>query len=965
MPRISDEQLNRIKQSIPLTTLLETQGYKVHKHGTQHAINCPWHDDKTPSLIISPETNLWHCKQCDIGGSNIDWVMKTQGVSFRFACEILNKEVGLLENTGGKITKQNSTTKLTTLLAADTQVSLGQIVDFYHQTLLQSQEALDYLESRGINDAELIKTFKLGYANRTLGYQLPDKNRKAGAEVRGELQTLGILRSSGHEHFSGSLVIPVIDDKGQVTELYGRKIQGNKLRKGTAQHLYLPGPHAGAWNQAGLNSAEPVILCEALIDALTLWSMGFKNVTASYGTSGFTDDHLALLKDLAVKQVIIAYDRDDAGEKAFETLSVKLSTHQISTLRLKLPIGMDVNECALQSPDQLRQQLIDLTTIKAEPPPQPQPQQSTPDVECDVKTHEIVIRRGERNYRVRGLDKNSVLGQLKVNLMAYNDEGFHTDTIDLYQAKQRQVFITQTALETKVSEMILKKDLGKVLLKLESLQEDQINEVLKKPEQQMLSDEQQVEAMNLLKDPNLMQRILDDLTTTGVVGERVNKLVGYLCCTSRRLEKPLATVIQSSSAAGKSSLMEAILNFMPEEDCVRYSAMTGQSLYYMGETELKHKILAIAEEEGASSASYALKLLQSEGEVRIASTGKDDNGQLVTKEYRVEGPTQLLMTTTAIDIDEELMNRCLVLSVDEGREQTRLIHRAQRLRRTLQGLQHRQEKQYLTELHRNAQRLLKPYAIINPYADALTFMDDKTRTRRDHEKYLTLIDTITLLHQYQRTVRYHHYQDKRMPYIEVTLQDIEQANQLACEVLGHSLDELPPQTRKLLTIIQEMVLSACETQAVEQAHMRFKRCDVRDACQWSYTQVKVHLDRLVEMEYLLVHRGARGQSFEYELLYRGDAKDNSLQMMGLIDVKALQSADMATSSRGENDPSRVTSPSNTGPKRPHNGPITGGQNGLERSGSNESAESSPGFTKSTSREYPLPSNRTHNASVAV
>jgi hypothetical protein len=115
--------------------------------------------------------------------------------------------------------------------------------------------------------------------------------------------------------------------------------------------------------------------------------------------------------------------------------------------------------------------------------------------------------------------------------------------------------------------------------------------------------------------------------------------------------------------------------------------MTGQSLFYMGETDLKHKILAIVEEEGAQRATYALKLLQSEGALTIASTGKDaSTGRLVTEEYRVEGPVMIFLTTTAIKIDEELLNRCIVLSVDENREQTRAIHQFQRRRQTLAGL---------------------------------------------------------------------------------------------------------------------------------------------------------------------------------------------------------------------------------------------------------------------------------------
>ena len=121
--------------------------------------------------------------------------------------------------------------------------------------------------------------------------------------------------------------------------------------------------------------------------------------------------------------------------------------------------------------------------------------------------------------------------------------------------------------------------------------------------------------------------------------------------------------------------------------------MTGQSLFYMGETDLKHKVLAIAEEGGAARAAYALKLLQSEGVLTIASTGKDPARALVTHQYRVEGPVMIFLTTTAIDLDEELLNRCLVLTVNEDRQQTQAIHRLQREQQTIEGLLARQERE--------------------------------------------------------------------------------------------------------------------------------------------------------------------------------------------------------------------------------------------------------------------------------
>jgi len=373
-----------------------------------------------------------------------------------------------------------------------------------------------------------------------------------------------------------------------------------------------------------------------------------------------------------------------------------------------------------------------------------------------------------------------------------------------------------------------------------------------------------------------------------VVGEETNKLVGYLGVVSRHLEAPLAIMVQSSSAAGKSSLMEAVLAFLPDEQRVQYSAMTGQSLFYMGEQDLKHKVLAIVEEEGAHSASYALKLLQSEGVLTIASTGKDPaTGRLLTHQYRVEGPVMIFLTTTAIDLDEEMLNRCLVLSVNEDRAQTQAIHRVQREAQTVEGLLRRRDRDAVLAVHRNAQRLLKPVPVVNPYARELTFHDSQTRTRRDHMKYLTLIRSVALLHQYQRPAKTVQHNGRAVEYIEVTLNDIAVANRLAHEILGRSLDELPPQTRRLLLTVDEMVTAECKRQKMERSDYRFSRRDVREATGWGDTQLKIHLHRLEELEYLLVHRGGRGQSIVYELMFTRPADGGKPVLGGLIDVEKL------------------------------------------------------------------------------
>jgi len=912
MARIPEAEIERLKEAVPVARLVEASGIELKKGGKDLLGRCPFHEDATASLVVTPAKNLWHCFGCGVGGGPIDWVMKRQGVSFRHAVELLRTDAGLAE-LGTPTPRTRAKLPAPVALDAGEQELLDQVIGYYHETLLASPEAMAYLERRGIASRELIEQHRLGFANRTLGLRLPATAIKAGAEVRGRLQKAGILRDSGHEHFNGCLVVPVFDQAGHVTEVYGRKITPNV---NPPWHLYLPGPHRGVWNERGLVGQTEIILTEALIDAMTFWCAGYRNVTAAYGVEGLTDDHLVMFKRLGVRRVLIAFDRDDAGERGAEKAAERLMADGIECYRVQFPKGMDANEygCKVTPAEKSLGLLIrkavwlgkgaapadapgqHVEDVPPTEPPSLAAEAAAPppaaDIAAEVSDDEIVVSFGDRRYRVRGLAKNLSAEVLKVNVLASKGEAYHVDSFDLYAARARAHYIGQAAKELACREDVIKLDLGRILLKLEALQAERIRGALtRQAETPKMTAADEAEALALLKTPDLLARIVADFDACGLVGEATNKLVGYLAATSRKLGGPLAIVVQSSSAAGKSSLMDAVLAFMPEEERIKYSAMTGQSLFYMGETNLKHKILAIAEEEGASRASYALKLLQSEGELTIASTGKDaTTGNLVTQQYRVEGPVMIFLTTTAIEIDEELLNRCMVLSVDEGRAQTEAIHRLQRARRTLEGLKAKQGKAHLVKLHQNAQRLLRTLAVVNPYADRLTFLSDKTRTRRDHEKYLTLIDTIALLHQHQRPVRTMLDAGNAVEYIEVTAEDISQANTIAHEVLGRSLDELPPQTRRLLASVVEHVRGQAQAQAIPQAEVRFTRKDVRAWTGWGDTQLKVHLARLVELEYLLTHRAERGQGFAYELLFDGDAS-TAVHLSGLIDTAGLHDYD--------------------------------------------------------------------------
>jgi len=960
MARIPDSELDRIKREVSLLDLVRGAGVELKRHGADWIGLCPFHRDTNPSLVITPAKNLWHCLgACQAGGSVIDWVMRREGLSFRHAVEQLQKAL-----PGGR--------GPSTLLdpGLDDAALLRAVITYYHETLLASPAAIAYLDKRGLNHREAIERFRLGYANRTLTYQLPDG--KAGRVLRERLERLGIVRASGHEHLNGSLVVPVFDEAGHVVEAYGRKLRDD-LREGTPLHLYLPGPHRGVWNAAGLQGTREVILCEALLDALTFWVAGFPHVTASYGVNAFTAEHLDVLKRCGAERVLIAYDRDDAGERAAERLAAQLTGAGLRCYRVQFPQGLDANAYAVknppaaeslgrllrhavfvgQGPAAATREAASSLAAAAPAAASPEPPPPAPAVPLTMDGEDVWLTLDDRRYRIRGLANNTSPDLLKVNLLVRCKDQVHVDTLDLYAARPRASFVAQAAAELGVDPALLKKDLGTVLLNCEALQGAGLaSAAAGTPVPAAMTPAERDAALALLRDPQLLDRILADFQRVGVVGEEANKLVGYLAALSRKLREPLAVIVQSASAAGKSALMDAVLAFVPPEERVQYSAVTGQALFYLAETDLRHKVLAIVEEAGAERASYALKLLQSEGELTIASTGKDPKtGKLVTHAYRVAGPVMIFLTTTAVEVDEELVNRALVLTVDEDRDQTRAIHAAQRRRRTLEGRLAQVQRDAVLALHQHAQRLLEPVAVVNPYAPQLTFSDAQTRTRRDHEKYLTLIDTIALLHQHQREAHTVERDGVTLTYLEVTPADIALANRLAAQVLGHTLDELPPQTRRCLTLLDCWVTKECAHHRIERTSFRFLARDAREAIGLGATQVKCHLHRLAELEYVLVHRAPRGQGVAYELVYEGQGQDGTPFLTGLIAVEQLQEPGYDPKRSGETRP-------RSGRGRPPVG---------RRSGGGRSAESNPISSRDNAvprPRAPRAGNAPHGAPVA-
>lgn len=860
--------------------------------------HCAFHEaDAAPlALRVDPAAQRWWCPSCAPEGAEIvEWVMKSQGVPRGHAAELV-REGSVLRKTGrnrgplqGAVPKQSTIRRLRSPFAvsdSDAEI-MEKVVAYYQRELPNDDAALGLIEEHKL-DRRAVAAFRIGVASGTLGLRLPKTNRLAGRELRARVFALGLTRESGHEQLRGALVVPLTDKHGAIVNLYGRRLDPSQA----GEHFFTDASRRGLFNVAGLEDAKEIVITGSVLDALSVWSIGCTHVTSFHGADGPLDELLSLVKACGARRVTLAVKRTAELVAVTHQLTEAITAMGIEVLRAVLPGSQDAND-VLRGEDgayRLGQLLRSAEWVGgvartaasapaagAAEPAQPsalsttaRPAAAPPAAPAsDGETGEVYGFE-DRRWRIRGLSDNLARGTLKLNVFVSREgAGFHVDSFDLYSARHRTAFLHQAAIELGMDEAALKRDLGQVLLQLEIAQEAMLAKLhapeVKAPE---MKEREREDALELLRDPKLLERVLAAFETMGIVGEKENLIAGYLVAVSRKLTHPLAMVIQSSSAAGKSALLEAILSTVPEEELFSYAAVSGQSLYYMGKRSLRHRLLSIAEEVGAEKASHALKLLQSSKELTIASTGKDGvSGRITSHEYKVEGPVALMITTSKIELDDELLNRCLVLTIDESPEQTKAVHEAQRKAQTLQGMLLAGKRLELEQLHKNAQRLLRPVLVVNPHIEEIAFQDRRVRARRDHRKLLSLIEAIALLHQHQRPLKKHEEIGSRvLEYIEATREDIALAQELIAGIAGGATDELPPRTRELCALLGRYVEGRMQ-EGVTRLPFTFSRREVREAIGWGDTQLKTHLRRLVDAELVVVHRADHGRGVAYELAF--------------------------------------------------------------------------------------------------
>jgi len=903
--KLTNSDLPRLKREISLISLLADRGLHLQKHGRDLVTNCPFHNDKTPSFVVTPDKNLWRCfGACDAGGSNIDFVMKYDSVSFVDAVVILTKTNNVNSN-GNKFKDKDKENMNKTenndfdILAPEVQKVLRMVIDFYRQNLKENREPVDYLLRRHIRQGELIEEFEIGYCDGQLLKKVSDEN------VISVLKTVGLVKGSS-EHFRGCVVFPVFNENNFITQIYGRHIghparagQGTSVRHGRSidtsndvKHIYLPGPLQGLFNQRSL-IAKDIFLCESIIDALSLMTLGYKNVTCSFGVNGFTNEMADLFTEKQIERVTFCFDSDSAGKAGALKITERLQESGIISRRINLPVkDMNTFIRKVENPSEEFTRLLEEAEILWQPEEQQsvlsvaeaESEQATEKENWQKVDEEYHFTFGNRIYVVRGAEENKSNTALKVFIRLNQNGKFHIDNnLDLFNAKVLGYFIRGAGTYLGLDERVIKDDTDKITATLDEI----VKKKLAAKKENKITTEYKINlrmqqrAYDLSKSAHLLSEFLRAVEKCGVIGENINALVCFLATLSRKLPNPLHVMIQSESSAGKSTLLNLITGFVQPEDLLYFTQLTPQSLYYIEPGALQRKTLAIAELDGLSNILYPIKQLMSENKLSNLSTGTDPKtGEHRSNLYVNEGPADVLFTSPKEGVDEEVQNRCVILTLNESIEQTKRIQKMQRLKHSYEGIKMIQEKEQLTELFQHLQREIKSMPVFNQYAPYLDFTAENHQTRRHNEKYLILMDCITLLFQNQREL----IERNGVKMIKTHLIDVALANFIAKRIFTKSLDELPPQTRHFLNQIKDFILTESKKENIDPVNCWIYRRQMREITGLSNNRVHEHAHRLENYDYLSCRKDHGG--FAYRMIYF-EKNGHARSALSLVEIKIL------------------------------------------------------------------------------
>ena len=855
-------EISEIKQRLSIQTILSHYHLQPDRH---NFLKCPFHGDEDPSLKIYPETNTFNCFGCGAAGDVIEFIERYEASTgsayskheaILKAKSMIDPSAEIIQRPMIQPNEAEQDKELLPRLAV-----VGKLMQESRGSFKRTAAAKQYLRSRGLDPDKT----QAGYMGGDLGKGWNEKLQQSAI-------ALGILKQAKDTVtpvFKSVVLFFTKNEKGQVIDLYGRSINPN----GTGKHFYLSGNHHGLYPGYPEPGTRKLILTECIIDCETLLQQESINnefsIMALFGTNGFTPEHSEAIKNLPeLNEVVLFFDGDESGREAVTRIAekVKALKPDILITAVDTPEEEDINSLIQGHDPEILSHLIKSRKpvsgsdkIKNTESLDHVSQSVTPHQEAALNTknpQKITYREGELLLIIWGGIERENVHRLRVNLLVQKEGDtmrYYQDDVNLYSNLQLQRYIKGATEELDISTTVMKTTLRRLQLQLEEyrLQEIERERKALQPSVYRMTREEEIKAGNFLLSRDLVKNTMKAIEKTGLVGEERNGLLLFFLYLSRFTDEPLHAIIFGKSGSGKTYLQTRVSECLPQESLRTITSLTENTLYYSEKDFWKHKVLLIEDLEGVYQAFLPLRELMSRQTITKLTTDKDIKGNNVQRVLVVEGPVCVSGATTNTQIYEDNANRSFLLHVDETPDHAQAVMHYQR--RQQAGLVNEKEQNTWRQLLRNAQRLLRPVKVINPYAIELDIPQCVFKKLRTNMHYLRLIEIITFYHQKQRQWK---KDGSGTLYIETTLQDIGWANYLIKDSLLRKSDELSGQVRQFFEGLKSLAGSERRSIYAKQVREHFRMHPMK---------TNRYLRELEQRGYLQLAGGNRKSGYEYEI----------------------------------------------------------------------------------------------------
>ncbi len=819
--------IQELKSRLDLIEVAEHLGIQVGPK-TKRAC-CPFHNDKTPSLQFSGEKQIATCfsTNCDAGTMDvISLTEKKLNLSTHEALKYLSGLTGSLAPTGNK----NQTSENRNYQA-----------DFekMQSSFIASSTARAYAENRNLDRSKL----EMGY---------------------------NAFKSSKFNYLRGCITFGLRDCHGQTVSLYGRSVRDNDK----AKHYYTTN-RKGLYPNYPSPRTQKLILTESVIDTATLLSIESitkdYEILALYGTNGLTAEHnKAILALEELKEIILFFDGDEAGKAANEKHGKYLQEllPQVKISIVETVEGEDINSLAIGHESSVFTQLLkdrksfvenlDTQKTKLSPPVREIETQITETALNTSNPNKITYITETAAYYIKGGIRKD-LDSLKVTLVIE-----HLDTkaksrnkLDLYEDKQTEKISREAAEKLSLRADLVEYDLNILTDLLDEYRESIASTSESEDARQViLTADEKSNCVAFLKSENLLSKINDLIGKSGVVGEENNRIFLFGIASSYKMEETLHVLIQGSSGSGKTHLLATIMDFMPPEDTISLTRVTESSFYNYGKYELQNKLIGMEDYDGLEEkAELAFRELQSKGMISSSTSGKNEHtGEISGFIKEVYGPIASLSATTKGEIYEDNMSRCFLVAVDESHEQTLRIIKYQNDKAA--GLINKQKEKEIREFLRNCMRMLKPYEVVNPFANKIDLPKEAHKIRRLNDLFQSYVKQVTLINQYQR-------QKDNKGRLVCDKEDVKTAIEIMFDSIILKVDELDGSLRLFYEELKNYVKQKGK-------EYEFIQREIRHTLKVSKTQLFRYVHQLEELEYVQKKGYGTHGAVKYKIVYWDD-----------------------------------------------------------------------------------------------